>query len=222
MTAVTESEARRERLFETRGVYQSGWPGYSRLVRSLRLILPLLAAALLVLAMIWPSLDWKSVIVGDDLDISVDPRDVQELRMRSARLVGADETGQPYQVSATQARQGENGLDVVILDQPAGEIVLDDGATLTVSAERGHYNRNAESLELSGAVVVEHGNGYKFLSDSAVVDISDNRASGYEAVEGIGPEGRIEGEGFEILDKGRTVKILGKSRLTVTSVPEQQ
>jgi lipopolysaccharide export system protein LptC len=221
MTAFTDSNARRDRLFQARGDGSDDGRGYSRLVRSLRLLLPLLAAALLVLAVLWPSIDLRKGVVPDESDLAVNPNDAQDIRMRAARLVGTDEAGRPYELSAVEARQGDDGIDTVLLDQPAGELQLEDGAMLHMQATSGVFDRNAETLDLSGTVTVEHGLGYRFTSESATVDLNAGRAVGNQPIDGSGPEGEIHGQGFEILDKGRTVKILGKSRLIVTKVPEQ-
>ncbi len=221
MTALADSNARRERLFQARGDGSDGGQGYSRLVRSLRLLLPLLAAALLVLTVLWPSIDWRKGVIPDDAELALNPNDAQEIRMRTARLVGTDEAGRPYELSAVEARQGDNGIDTVLLDQPAGKLELEDGAMLRMQATSGIFDRNEETLNLSGRVTVEHGRGYRFTSESATVDLNAGRALGNQPIDGTGPEGEIHGQGFEILDKGRTVKILGKSRLIVTKVPEQ-
>jgi lipopolysaccharide export system protein LptC len=221
MTSLADNSARRERLFLTRASRSNGL-GYSRLVRSLRLLLPLLACALLALAVIWPQLDWRQIVVADDSDVKIDINDAQELRMRNARLVGTDENNQPFNVSAKEARQGDDGVNSVILDHPSGELALQGGGQLTMQANSGHYDREAKRLELSGAVTVHHGDGYQFQSESATVSLDTGRAVGSQPIEGFGPQGLLKGEGFEILDKGKTVRILGKSRLIVTPPPEQK
>ncbi len=221
MTSIVDNDARRERLFQTRAAKGPGH-GYSRLVRSLRLLLPLLAGALLVLAMIWPQLDWRNVVLSDDPETKIDIHDAQQLRMRNAKLVGVDEDNQPFKVSAVEARQGADGINTVLLNRPAGEIAMKDGAELTMQADSGLYNRKEDRLELSGAVTVTHGDGYRLQTESATVMMKSGRAIGNQLIDGYGPEGLIQGEGFEILDKGKTVRILGKSRLIFTPPPEQK
>jgi len=221
MTATADSNARRDRLFQTRSGGSGSGRGYSRLVRSLRLLLPLLAAGILFFTMLFPTIDWRQSGLPDQDDLKLDPRDANQIRMRTARLVGTDEAGRAYEVSAVEARQGEDGTETVLLDRPAGRVTMEDGASLNMEAASGVFDRNAETIDLTGSVTVEHGLGYRFRSESATVDLNEGRASGNEPIDGFGPEGEIHGEGFEILDKGRTVKILGKSRLIVTKVPEQ-
>lgn len=222
MSGFADPDARRDRIFQVAGRTARGeGRGYSRLVRSLRLILPLLAAGLLVLAMLWPSIDWRQASLPDNVKLELDPNDAKQIRMRAARLVGMDAEGRPYELSAEEARQGDDGINTVLLDKPAGRVVLKDGAKLSMEAASGVFDRKAEELNLSGTVTVEHGDGYSFHSESATVDMNGGRAVGNQPIHGNGPEGEIEGQGFEILDKGQTVKILGKSRLVITEVPEQ-
>jgi len=221
MTSVADNAARRERLFQTRASRSNGL-GYSRFVRSLRLLLPLLACALLAMAIIWPQLDLRKIVIADDADVKIDINDAQELRMRNARLVGTDENNLPFNVSAIQAKQGEDGVNTIILDHPAGELALQDGGQLTMQANAGYFDREAKRLELSGAVTVQHGEGYRFQSESATVSLDTGRAVGSQPIEGYGPQGSLKGEGFEIIDRGKTVRILGKSRLIFTPPAEQK
>jgi lipopolysaccharide export system protein LptC len=222
VTALADSIARRDRIFDTDGRRtRSSGRGYSRVVRSLRLILPLLAAGLLVLAMLWPSFEWRPKALVNPSGLQLDANDARQVRMRTAHLVGADDLGRPYEVSAVEARQGDDGINTVLLDHPAGHIQLEDGARLSMKAAAGVFDRKAEQLNLTGAVTVDYGQGYTFLSESATIEMGAARAIGDQPIHGRGPEGEIEGEGFEILDKGRTVKILGKSRLVIKQVPEQ-
>ncbi len=66
-----------------------------------------------------------------------------------------------------------------------------------------------------GHVVVTHDLGYRLETELAVVDIPAARAYGDRPVSGTGPEGDLSGSGFEILDKGQTVKVLGRSKLII-------
>lgn len=220
MTAGTDSSARRDRLFQSRKSGSGDGRGYSRLVRSLRLLLPLLAAGILVFTMLFPTIDWRQAALPDKADLNLDPRDAYQIRMRTARLVGTDDSGRDYELSALEATQGKDGGETVLLDRPAGRVKLEDGIDVNMEAASGVFDRKSEMIDLSGTVTLKHGRGYTFRSESATVDLNEGRAIGNQPINGFGPEGEIHGEGFEILDKGRTVKILGKSRLIVTKVPE--
>ncbi len=100
---------------------------YSSLVRSLRILLPLLALALLLLALIWPQFDWRSGLDVSNLPSSLEEVESQELRMISARLVGTDEEGRPFVLRAAEAQQLDGVLNRVLLHSPEGEIWLEDG-----------------------------------------------------------------------------------------------
>jgi lipopolysaccharide export system protein LptC len=194
---------------------------YSRLVRYLRLLLPLFAGALLLLAVIWPKLDFKNAIDSSSLQVSLNDVASQEVSMRSARLIGTDEEGRPFIVSAEEARQSDGMLSRVTLKHPSGQLQLADGTIVRMRAESGEYDRESEQAVFRGNVTVTHGQNYEIHTEIAYVDLHAGRAYGDAPVRGAGPEGKLQGSGFEILDRGATVRVLGKSHLLVTDVPKQ-
>lgn len=197
-----------------------GGRGYSSFVRSLRLLLPLSALALLLLAFIWPQFDWHHSLELKGLPASINDVDSQEIRMVAARLVGTDEEGRPFTLLAKEAHQLDGVLNRVLLIHPEGEVKLEDGTSMKFTADEGEYNRATEQMVFRGHVVVNHGLGYTLNTDIATVDIPKARAFGDKPVTGIGPAGKLSGSGFNILDKGKTVKVLGRSKLFISETPK--
>jgi lipopolysaccharide export system protein LptC len=215
MTAPLPTESRLDRLV---GGPRNAGGGhrYSNMVRSLRLLLPLLAGALLLLAVIWPQLDWKGGLDQGDLPRSLQDLGRQDVTMVAARLVGTDGEGRPFTLTATEARQADGLANRVQLQQPHAEILLEDGKVITLSADRGEYDRKTERMELIGHVVLVHGLGYRLETEAATVVVPEARAYGDRPVAGTGPSGELSGSGFEVLDKGQTVRVLGRSRLLLS------
>lgn len=221
MTASTADQHRLGRLVRTPGRQGGGGRRYSNLVRSLRLVLPLLAGGLLLLAIIWPQFDLGQSLDTSELQVSLKDINSQEIRMRAARLVGTDKEGRPFTVTAVEARQLAGLTGTVFLDQPTGRIEMADGVVVTFRADNGEYDRTEEHAVFRGNVVVTHGLGYEFQTETAHVDLREARAYGDVPVSGFGPEGTLHGSGFEILDRGETVRMLGRSRMVITDVPKQ-
>lgn len=199
----------------------SGGGRYSSLVRSLRILLPLSAMALLLLAVIWPQFDWRGSLGVGDLPSSIKDVESQELRMISARLVGTDDEGRPFVLRAAEAQQFDGVMNRVLLHSPEGEIWLEDGNKIQLTANEGEYSKADEEMVFRGNVVVIHDLGYRLETELAIVDIPAARAYGDRPVSGTGPEGDISGSGFEILDKGQTVRVLGRSKLIFKETPEE-
>lgn len=198
-----------------------GGRGYSSFVRSLRLLLPLSALALLLLALIWPQFDWQRSLDIKGLPASINEVESQEIRMVAARLVGTDEEGRPFTLLAKEAHQLDGVLNRVLLIEPEGEVKLEDGTSMKFKADEGEYDRATEQMVFRGHVVVNHGLGYTLNTEIATVDIPKARAFGDKPVTGIGPAGKLSGSGFEILDKGKTVKVLGRSKLFISETPKK-
>jgi len=184
-------------------------------------MLPLLAASLLLLALIWPQIDWRGSYTEESLPQSFSDVELRDIRMVRARLVGTDEQGRPFTVTADEVRQADGLMKHATFVRPRARLRLAEGRVIKLSADAGAYDREAEEIEFRGNVVVTHGLGYHFRTEKAIVDIEEGRAFGEAPVHGYGPEGTLQGSGFEILDKGQTVKILGRSRLLITEMPEQ-
>jgi lipopolysaccharide export system protein LptC len=60
-----------------------------------------------------------------------------------------------------------------------------------------------------------HDAGYELHTATATVDLGHNTARGTDPVEGHGPQGRIQAEGFEIRGTGHEIVFTGKSQLNL-------
>ncbi len=221
MTSPTPAGDKFARLVRSPGSGARSGRGYSSFVRSLRLVLPLTTGALLLLAVIWPQFDWHHSFDVSGLPKSIDDVESQEIRMFAACLVGTDEEGRPFTLLAKEAHQLDGVLNRVLLIDPEGEIELEDGTRMKFTADEGEYTRATEQMVFRGHVVVNHGLGYLLETEMATVDVPNARAFGDKPVFGIGPSGKLSGSGFEILDKGKTVKVLGRSKLTISEMPKK-
>jgi lipopolysaccharide export system protein LptC len=221
-TGVDSASDRLDRLVRAPKDASGSGFAYSTMVRSLRLLLPLMALALLLVALLWPQLNWRQTLNTEDIPLAITALETQEIRMRTARLVGSDNEGRPFTVTAEEAQQMDGLLGQVLLTKPQGEMLLADGTRVTFQADEGEYDRTLGKAVFRGNVVVTHGPGYRLQTSIAHVDVKDTRAYGDQSVSGKGPEGDLSGSGFEILDRGKTVKVLGRSKLVINEVPNKQ
>lgn len=189
---------------------------HSRLVGALKLLLQLVAAALLLLVAAWPqieaSFDRLRVLLP-----RIDLRDARDLRMLNARYTGIDNRNRPYVVTAEVARQTRSQDDLLSLEGPKADITLQNGTWLALTSDTGLYQSQSHLLDLFGQVNLYHDRGMTFATDSAHLDLAASVAEGHERVAGHGPAGEIESEGFRILDKGDVLIFTGNARLVVNS-----
>jgi lipopolysaccharide export system protein LptC len=187
---------------------------YSRTVGFFRLFLPILAALVLLLLLVWPMIGEKKMaqIVADN---------IPNLVIDNLHFTGLDGKNQPYSLTAARALQAPDTKNVIVLEKPQGDIELQGGAWLAGKAQEGRFDQSTKNLLLEGNVHVYHDLGYQFSTSEARVDLGQNTAWGDKPVVVQGSFGVINGQGFNVLDKGNTVVIKGpaKARLSLQAPP---
>lgn len=195
-------------------VKSGGHHRYSRMVGTLRLVLPAIAAILLGLVVAWPRLtsnDDKFQIGFSQLS----PTSVENLSMVNARFYGLNRRNQPFTLTADVATEDEPGSGLIVLDQPKGDFLTSGGKGVYVEARRGFYQQKQQTLDLEGEVNLYHEDGYELHTEKARVDLKTSDVVGNVPVQGRGPQGLIDGSGFRIREKGARVEVTGKSQMNL-------
>ncbi len=187
---------------------------YSIFVGFMKVLLPAVAVALILLVFAWPK------FVLDDnrfrLNISeLGPDQAESLTMLNARFEGVDVENRPYMLTADMATQSDREKDLIDLELPKADITLQDGAWLALTARRGQYRRESQVLDLIGSVSLFHDQGFELLTESAQIDLENGTASGNQPVQGQGEMGLIEAEGFRVYDRGARILFTGKSHMVI-------
>ncbi|WP_424812259.1 LPS export ABC transporter periplasmic protein LptC [Roseococcus sp. YIM B11640] len=178
-----------------------------RAVRFAKVLLPLLAASLLGLLLLWPEFNSQD----GRLSFRRGPVMVPEsLNMVAPRFQGVDELSRPYTVTARTARQvGQE--EIILLDRPEADILLTDGAWIFVEALNGRYDRPNQHLDLEGDVRIFHDSGVLFITEQAAVQVDTGNAHGERPTQAQGSFGTIHSEGFELQDSGAVMIFTGKA-----------
>jgi lipopolysaccharide export system protein LptC len=192
----------------------SGRNSYSLFVSSMKVVLPALAAGLVLLVIAWPQL--MPDVSRSGLDFAKIARDhAKTLNMLNARYSGVDDNNQPFTIAADLATQSPENEDLVELQHPKADIKTKEGDLVALSARVGHYNREAETLDLTGKVHLTHDKGFDIVTEKATIDLNDGSAAGDAAVSGAGPSGELQSEGFRLSERGQVILFTGKSRLLI-------
>lgn len=187
---------------------------YSRFVTMMKVLLPFIALILIALVVAWPYLklnDARFSIGFTALKVG----NVEDPAMINPRFQGADKDRQTFSITADIAKNLLKANKSVELEMPKADISLEDGSWLVLTAKSGIYVRQNETLTLKDQVNLFHDSGYEFRTESAVIDLTKGTASGKASVAGQGPFGNLQAEGFLLVDKGKTIYFIGKSKLTI-------
>lgn len=185
-----------------------------RIGRPLRLVLVAIAVIIVAFVLLWPQVQPRM----DRLRIgmaSLEKLDSDGEGLVNARLTGEDAKGRPYQITAAFVRQLEGTTGILGLDRPRGEIRMEDGTATVMTAADGMFYQDSRLLELRGDVVLVTGDGSRYETASADLDLDAGTATGTDPVRGRGPLGTISGEGFRATDFGETLFVTGRSTLVV-------
>lgn len=206
---------RRRRMSDGQRSRRSGF-GRSRIVATMKYLLPGLAFAMLVLLAVWPRLLPDEDRFRIDL-AAVGPTGGSKPQVLNPRLQGMDSEQRPFQITADLGArsQNEGGEKIYDLTNPKADIVLKDGTWVALNANDGRFESSTNILYLSGNVNLFHNEGYEFYTSTARVNMDDSTASGDEHVDGQGPFGILKAEGFRVLESGERILFIGPATLLV-------
>ncbi len=207
-----------DRLTPARKVTPEVGGRYSRFVGFMKFSLPIVALILVVLVIAWPGIERQSD--GFHLTFaSIGSDESGAPGMVNARFVGTDGNGRPFLVTATTATQDPMQPDDITLNALQADMTLSNGTWLTLTADRGLYQRNAESLTLSGPVDLYSDLGYEFHAGDTRLDLAAGVAESAQPVSGQGPFGLLNAQSFRFSDNGQRLYFSGKVKLVVEPLP---
>ena len=192
---------------------------YTRFVGLMRLLLPISAIVLATTVVVWPYFnvtDTGTVVDIATLNLPSEDRPT----MANARFLGTDNKGQPFTVTAATAWQEQGYDELIYMEDLQGDMMLDSGMWATIYADRGIYDQVGQLLVVESNVNVFTDEGYELHSDYALIDLDQGIAEGHMPMNGQGPAGLIDAQGFRITDNGD--KLFFEGRVYLTLYPESQ
>ena len=196
---------------------RKGWaiPGsrHDRLIAFAKIALPSAVGVLIAFLALAP-LD-KEGDVSFILDKNKVENAPERMRVETARYVGEDNRGQKFQITAASALQRSSEVPVVDIRGMMARLGLAQGP-LTILANQGRYDLDAQQVGIAGPVRVVGPDGYRLETRDVDVDLkrrtlgSDGPVSGSMRL-GQFSAGRLRadlGERTVVLDGGARLKIV--------------
>jgi lipopolysaccharide export system protein LptC len=171
------------------------WRRRSRVIRTLRILLPALIALILAgLAgsVVWNGLNGQRAPVGSASD---------PIRLVNPRFVGRDTRSRAFVLTAVTATRDPQDFHKVYLDRPA--LILDDEGPdpLRITAHAGVYQEDSGKLKVSGGVRLAGARG-AFDTAESLFDTKSGELVGSGPVHGLGELGEISAKSYGVYDKG--------------------
>ncbi|MBK1657865.1 LPS export ABC transporter periplasmic protein LptC [Paracraurococcus ruber] len=172
-------------------------------------LLPVLALALLSAVVFWPEIEGNEERSRVSFRRTIQPV-AEALRVVNPRYQGVDELNRPFTITA-RAGQQEGAAEILNLEEPRGDILLQDGAWIYIQSRTGRYDKAAGRLDLAGQVTIYHDNGTMFVTETAEVLLNEGTASGDSPVAAQGGFGTLTAQGFRLRDRGAVLIFTGQS-----------
>jgi lipopolysaccharide export system protein LptC len=176
-------------------------------------VLPMAALALLALIAVWPELDRATSKAR--LAMSHVSGELDGGKLINARYNGVDEKGRPYTVTAATARQ--ISPERVVMTMPKGDITLENGTWLMLTAKDGTYLQHLNQLDLVNEVTLYRDDGTTMHTASASIDMKVGAAAGSEPTHVEGPFGVLDAQGFTVMDKGSAIDFPGPAHVVLNA-----
>jgi lipopolysaccharide export system protein LptC len=190
---------------------------HSRLVRSLRLLLPAIAI-IGVIAFLYAA---RSAIFGVDFLFSLKGLDLdtRSLTIDHPHVSGFKGTDQAYDVQAKSAVQDLTNPKVVTLHEIDADFGLGEDGTAKVAAKTGVYDGGQDTLHLSDGITVTTSQGYTVRLQDAAVDLRGGTLETDNPVHIAGPSGEARGNHLSVTDRGKRIVLDKGVSVTYTGSP---
>ena len=209
-------EGRRRFQFDPRRRRAQASPRYSRVVGTMKLLLPLLAFGLVVVVVVWPN-EFREATGFHLAYVSNPESGGAELTMLRPRYLGTDKRNRPFVVTADSATQDPKDQRLITLRQLQADMAMTDGRWFTILADKGTYHQLRQKLQLSGSVNLFSDQGYEFNAQVADIDLNTGRAISDRPVAGQGPFGTLRADRLEVEDFGQRLHFKGNVRMHIVA-----
>lgn len=186
---------------------------YSRFVHFMRILLPVIAFALIGVIVLFTIINKPNSQIALTYDSAEETAGL--VAMTEPRFNGLDPEGRYYVVSADEAKRPAGRFDKVELTKVEAQIREDGEPRLSLNADKGIINIDANTLTFGPAVWVDLQDGFSFETDHAFADLTDGLIEGRTAVRGDSPFGTFYADRFEVDRKEEVVRLIGHVSFTI-------
>ncbi|MEL6677914.1 MAG: hypothetical protein AAFQ51_04340 [Pseudomonadota bacterium] len=144
---------------------------YSRLIRLLRIALPLIAITLMSTMFLFSDRDSE---FGDDFFEEIAREPAVEAGVLAPRFSGLSDKEEPFVLNARFARPLPNDPTRYEMEEITGAFDRFDGEEIAFTAEGGGYDEMEQILTLSGEITVESTDGYALRTRDAEAKLSES------------------------------------------------
>ena len=176
---------------------------HSRLVRVLRVVLPMIMAGVIAL------LTWLVIAHAVRRQAAAHKDASTPIRMVNPHFFGRDTQGRAFTLGARQAARDETSFQTVLLSYPSVTLDVNSVHPSTLTADSGVYHEDTRLLFLKGHVHADNAKQSRFATDEATVNTRTGTVVGGAPLSSQTPVGDLKANSFDVYDKGDRVVFKG-------------
>ncbi len=185
---------------------------HSRLVVSLKLLFPSLAALMVGLVILWPQMKAQQEEGISLLSSEALPDLPEDQAMINPRFFTVDENKEPLNLEAKRAFELPGKTRRIQLDEIRSDVLKQKEKWYALDAKKGIYTQANDTIELLEEVNLYTETGQEIETTYALFNVQNQDISGDKEVFIRLPEGYIKAQGFSITNQGELVKLMGQTR----------
>ncbi|MEQ9814350.1 MAG: LPS export ABC transporter periplasmic protein LptC [Azospirillaceae bacterium] len=193
---------------------------YSHFVTAMKVLLPTSALVLIGLVALWPLLNQREPPPPAPMTDLPERAAEAQAQILNPRFVGVDNDGRPFSVVGSVAYQSTSNTTALEIANPVAEMTIDAEMGATAQSDWAEYDREAESVSLSGAVSLARSDGFVFTTERLEIDLQRDRAWSDAAVAANGPGVDLAAAGVLVRGGGESVLFFGPASLRVVPQPD--
>lgn len=187
--------------------------GYTRFVRIMKVMLPLVATSLVFLVVVYSSFREENKVTLDTTTMGQVDKDRQ---LVNPKLTGTDGRGQPFTVTAKGATQAPGKTRKLSIDDVTADITMQDKSWIQVGAVHGILDVEGKTLDLNRSINIYSDKGYECHTEKARYDFGSGTLTGEDAISCQGPMGLFTAKRFEGLRDPGILRFMGGVSTTYT------
>ena len=187
---------------------------HSRRVRFLKLAIPLLAV---VIAIGFPAYSYLSAPVSVAVQAEGTAFSNGKLVMANPKLNGFTKQKQPYSMTALRAIQDVTKQGIIELEGINAKLPIATDNIATVSASRGVYDRDGNTMNLTSDVTVSTTDGMEAKFKSVFLDMGKGTMKTGDPVDVGKGASRITADSMSVQDNGKVLIFENRVRVNIDS-----
>lgn len=196
---------------------------HSRLVVSLKVLFPSLAAVMIGLVIVWPQMkaqqeDAVSLLASETEQMKAPDDQV----MINPRFFAVDEKDEPFNLTAETAFELPGETRRIQLEAVKADILKHDDRWIALDAAVGIYSQAEDTMELLNQVNLYTQTGGEIETTQALINMKNRDIVGNQDVLLRSEKGYARAQGFSVTQNGTVIRLTGKTRVVFSPDDEEE